>query len=176
MKLRYFVERFWPLILWTGVFLVSGVIRVVAFASTTVWFDLPHEAGLWSLGVLMADATSERLRAGVRLNPQYSMKTNGELGFEVKYKPTLTGNPVLFPQTVVTAFLVVLIWIVSLILALYAQRAFALSVVSLGAKVAIGLSYLFGAAAVVMAVRTSLTPELPSAPVTSTEPSMEIRK
>ena len=167
------IEKFGPLFVWTALFIVGAVIKTVAFSSSSVWYDLPHEASLWSVGVLLAEATAERFRSGAMVNPRITKKTGGEIGYDISYQVTLPDDPRFSARPVYMAFFGMALWIVALILALYAEVRLENSPPPFKAKFAIVASYVCGIVSLLMAGRTFLEPQLGGGQATGTSSVME---
>lgn len=148
------IEVLGPLIFWSLMFILGAAIKLVAFRSTTVWFEVQPAAALWATGVLFTLAVSERTYFRAKLVTQISKKPSGS-GIEVEYVVTIPDDLDFTPKFMYLFLIGVVMWMLTLLLSGYASELYSASQsLTLGGLLAISFSVLFASGIVVTAVRT----------------------
>ena len=86
MKPRMIFDfKIWgPIIIWSAMFLIAFIIKLIAFKDINVFFDIAPEATLWASGVLFSIAESDMVFSRARISTKYKRKT-GIIGYEMDY-------------------------------------------------------------------------------------------
>jgi hypothetical protein len=135
-------------------FVIGAAIKLVAFKSPTVWFEVQPAAALWATGILFTLAVSERTYFRARLVTQVSKKSSGS-GVDVNYVVEIPDD-LAFSSKMIYLFVGgVAIWILTILLSGYAYAAYSsLQGFSIGFVAAIFLSVLLASTVVITAVLT----------------------
>ena len=148
------IEIVGPLIFWSLMFVVGAAIKVVAFGSTAVWFEIQPAACLWATGVLFSLAVSERTYFRAKLVTQISRKPTGS-GIVVDYVVTIPEDLDFTPKFMYLFLVGVAIWIFSLLLSGYAMGVYSISHnLTVGSIISTAISVLLASGIVITAVRT----------------------
>jgi hypothetical protein len=148
------VEKAGPLVFWTLMYIIGGMIELSAYSNTDVFFELGSEVSLWAVGILFALSVSESTYSGAKLGRHVSQKPSGT-GYEVDYDVTLTGEFGFTPKYFYLFLLGVAIWIATLLLGDHAIQCYSSTQSLTGIGMLVTLASMFlGGSLVVMAVRT----------------------
>ena len=74
-----------PIIIWSLMFLIAFIIKLIAFKDFDVFFDIAPEATLWASGVLFTIAESDMVFTKAKISPRYKRKA-GIIGYEMDYE------------------------------------------------------------------------------------------
>jgi len=150
---------------WVVFFIISAAIRLIAFKSDSLWFDIPAEISLWAATVLFTLASSEATYGGPRVN-QTMTKTDDPLEYRIKFQVLLTEDPRFTPKYVYLFFWGMACWILALLLSQQAAR------LNLQPNKSVAMrSYLIGSfataiLAVILAMSALFSANAPSSPET----------
>ena len=117
-KFALFLDRYGSLLLWAIFFVAGAIVKGVALHDGRVWSDLPPDACLWAIGMLVSEILSERERLGGRLAPLITSETTG---YNIKYGVALSGDPRESSAPLYLMLGGVGLWIVALVLCGRAQ-------------------------------------------------------
>lgn len=147
------LEKLGPLIVWVLTFAIGAAIKLVAFESDSLLFDVPPDATLWAVGVFFSLAVSEQTYSGARLKSTVN-KTEAGDGYQVTYGITLSDQPGFTPKFMYVLLVGITAWIVTLLLSGYAAKQYGqVHNYSTRSVVALTGSYVIALGSIVGAVR-----------------------
>lgn len=115
------LETYGPLLVWGVMFAMGAAIKVVAFDSDSLFFDVGPDAALWAVGILFSLAVSEQSHTGARLVHTVTKKPTGA-GVEVDYAVFINDDPGFKPKLLYLFVAGIAIWIFVLLVSGVAQE------------------------------------------------------
>lgn len=104
-----------PLVFASMLFLISSIIKLIAFKNNSFYIEMPSEFSLWAVGILFSLSVSEQTIFGGKTGYQISKKQSGT-GIEVDYQVILPDQLEFTPKYIYLFVFSMSVWIICLLL------------------------------------------------------------
>ncbi|MDA3789480.1 MAG: hypothetical protein PF503_13440 [Desulfobacula sp.] len=104
-----------PILFATMLFIVGAAIKIIAFKSDNVFFEMPPDFALWAVGIMFSLAVSEQTQFGGRTYYDISKNKSGT-GILVDYKISLPDELSFSPKYIYFFVYSMMIWILTILL------------------------------------------------------------